>query len=80
MKQLFKPGRSAAQTCVQIRKQFHQLGRNALASRLALREGGEHKVSLDQVIATMYRTGLDMQTKYKETALGGLATLNIVEC
>ena len=31
MKQLFKSGRSAAQTCAQIRKQFHQLGRNALA-------------------------------------------------
>jgi hypothetical protein len=31
MKQLFKPGRNAAQTCAQIRKQFHQLGRNALA-------------------------------------------------
>jgi L-serine dehydratase len=50
------------------------------ASRIALREDGQHKVSLDQVIGTMYRTGLDMQSKYKETALGGLATLNIVEC
>src|SRR5437868_10381257 len=41
MKQLFKPGRSAAQTCVQIRKQFHQLGRNALAdsSRKDMRRG-----------------------------------------
>src|SRR5260370_2578197 len=27
----------------------------------------EHKVSLDQVIKTMYQTGLDMQTRYKET-------------
>jgi len=50
------------------------------ASRIALRETGEHKVSLDQVIQTMYRTGLDMQSRYKETSLGGLATLNIVEC
>ena len=50
------------------------------ASRIALRESGEHKVSLDQVIETMYRTGLDMQSRYKETALGGLATLNIIEC
>jgi L-serine dehydratase len=49
------------------------------ASRLALRESGEHKVSLDQVIETMYRTGLDMQSRYKETSLGGLA-LNIIEC
>jgi L-serine dehydratase len=39
----------------------------------------EHKVSLDQVIRTMYQTGLDMQTRYKETALGGLA-LNVIEC
>ena len=39
----------------------------------------EHKVSLDQVIKTMYQTGLDMQTRYKETALGGLA-LNVIEC
>jgi L-serine dehydratase len=49
------------------------------ACRLALRESGEHKVSLDQVIETMYRTGLDMQSRYKETSLGGLA-LNIIEC
>jgi L-serine dehydratase len=49
------------------------------ACRLALRESGEHKVSLDQVIQTMYRTGLDMQSRYKETSLGGLA-LNIIEC
>jgi L-serine dehydratase len=50
------------------------------ASRIALRESGEHKISLDQVIETMYQTGLDMQSRYKETALGGLATLNIIEC
>ena len=49
------------------------------ASRIALREGGEHKVSLDQVIKTMYETGLDMQSRYKETSLGGLA-LNVIEC
>ena len=49
------------------------------ASRIALREGSEHKVSLDQVIKTMYETGLDMQSGYKETSLGGLA-LNVIEC
>jgi L-serine dehydratase len=49
------------------------------ASRIAMRETGQHKVSLDQVIETMYRTGLDMQSRYKETSLGGLA-LNIIEC
>jgi L-serine dehydratase len=49
------------------------------ACRLAMDEEGEHKVSLDQVIKTMYETGRDMQTRYKETSLGGLA-LNVIEC
>ncbi len=49
------------------------------ASRMAMREGGRHKVSLDQVIRTMYQTGLDMQSRYKETSLAGLA-VNVVEC
>lgn len=49
------------------------------ASRLALHESGEHKVSLDQVIKTMYETGRGMQSPYKETSLGGLA-LNVIEC
>lgn len=47
--------------------------------RLAMDEGGEHKVSLDQVIKTMYETGRDMQSRYKETSLGGLA-VNVIEC
>jgi len=49
------------------------------AARMAMKETGGHKVSLDQVIRTMYQTGLDMQTRYKETALDGLA-LNVIEC
>ena len=49
------------------------------AARMAMAETTGHKVSLDQVIRTMYQTGLDMQTRYKETALGGLA-LNVIEC
>ncbi len=60
--------------------------RNAMASvkainaaRLALRGDGGHSVSLDKVILTMKQTGKDMQTKYKETARGGLA-VNIIEC
>jgi L-serine dehydratase len=60
--------------------------RNAIASvkainaaRMALRGDGTHYVSLDKVIKTMRETGADMQTKYKETARGGLA-VNIVEC
>jgi L-serine dehydratase len=49
------------------------------AARLAINDQGSHKVSLDQVIETMYRTGMDMQSRYKETSLAGLA-LNIIEC
>ncbi|RUO79056.1 L-serine ammonia-lyase [Pseudidiomarina taiwanensis] len=49
------------------------------AARLALRGSGDHKVSLDKVIKTMWETGNDMRTKYKETARGGLA-VNIIEC
>jgi L-serine dehydratase len=49
------------------------------AARMALRGDGTHHVSLDKVIATMRQTGADMQTKYKETARGGLA-VHIVEC
>jgi L-serine dehydratase len=49
------------------------------ACRMAMNESGDHKVSLDQVIETMYRTGLDMQSRYKETSLAGLA-LNVIEC
>lgn len=49
------------------------------AARMAKRGGGEHKVSLDQVIRTMQQTGKDMQSIYKETSLGGLA-VNVPEC
>ena len=49
------------------------------AARIAMNEGAEHRVSLDQVMRTMYLTGLDMQSRYKETSLAGLA-LNQIEC
>ena len=49
------------------------------ACRIAHNELESHKVSLDQVIKTMYLTGLDMQSRYKETSLAGLA-LNVIEC
>jgi L-serine dehydratase len=49
------------------------------AARLALRGDGSHKVSLDQVIATMHQTGRDMSVIYKETSQGGLA-VNVPEC
>ncbi|MBX3595259.1 L-serine ammonia-lyase [Sphingomonas sp.] len=49
------------------------------AARLAMLGDGTHRVSLDEVIETMRRTGLDMSDRYKETSLGGLA-VNVVEC
>lgn len=60
--------------------------RNAVAAvkainsaRLALLGDGHHYVSLDKVIETMLKTGLDLQSKYKETSTGGLA-VSVVEC
>ncbi|PZR37431.1 L-serine ammonia-lyase [Caulobacter segnis] len=53
------------------------------AARLALLGDGQHSVSLDKVIATMKRTGEDMNEIYKETSMGGLAvglSVNRVEC
>ncbi|HEX4858138.1 MAG TPA: L-serine ammonia-lyase [Usitatibacteraceae bacterium] len=53
------------------------------ACSLAMLGDGSHRVTLDQAIETMRRTGADMQSKYKETSLGGLAvTVSVrqVEC
>ncbi|WP_246957960.1 L-serine ammonia-lyase [Brachybacterium sp. Marseille-Q7125] len=54
--------------------------RNAVAShtaitaaRMAVFENSTPMVSLDDVVRTMKITGLDMSSKYKETAEGGLA-------
>lgn len=41
----------------------------------ALFSDGRHKVSFDDVVATMMETGYDMQAKYRETSLGGLARI-----
>ena len=49
------------------------------STRLALNGKGQHAVTLDSVIKTMYDTGRDMQNKYKETSLGGLA-VNVASC
>ncbi len=75
-------------TCDPIRGlvQIPCIERNAMgavkainAARIALRGDGKHSVSLDAVIRTMRETGKDMQSKYKETSMGGLA-VNVVEC
>jgi len=51
------------------------------ASRMALMGDGKHFISLDKVIETMKQTGIDMQTIYKETSIGGLAAaVNHIEC
>jgi L-serine dehydratase len=49
------------------------------SASLALRGSGQHIMSLDNCIAAMKQTGLEMSEKYKETALGGLA-VNYTEC
>jgi L-serine dehydratase len=54
------------------------------ASQLALQSDADlMKISLDNVIKTMWDTAQDMSSKYKETADGGLATnipINLPEC
>jgi L-serine dehydratase len=54
------------------------------ASQLALQSSPDYaKVSLDAVVETMWATALDMNSKYKETAEGGLAVnipISLSEC
>ncbi len=54
------------------------------ASQLALQSAPDYaKVSLDNVVKTMWNTAIDMSNKYKETADGGLAVnvpLSLSEC
>lgn len=54
------------------------------ASQLALQSNPDNaRVSLDNVVSTMWNTALDMNHKYKETAEGGLAAhipLSLPEC
>lgn len=52
------------------------------AAELALETDAKNaKVPLDKVIATMWQTAKDMNTKYKETSEGGLAvSVNMADC
>ncbi len=43
------------------------------AARMSMTRKSTPRVSLDDVIKTMYQTGKDMNSKYRETSLGGLA-------
>ncbi|HIC1043743.1 TPA: L-serine ammonia-lyase, iron-sulfur-dependent, subunit alpha, partial [Escherichia coli] len=54
--------------------------RNAIAAvqavnsaRMALRRVSDPRICLDKVIETMYETGKDINSKYRETSQGGLA-------
>ncbi len=49
------------------------------AASLALYGDGSHFMPLDNCIETLRETGRDMDEKYKETSLGGLA-VNLPEC
>ncbi|MGN6583613.1 MAG: L-serine ammonia-lyase [Rhizobiaceae bacterium] len=49
------------------------------AASLAIKGDGTHFVPLDAAVETMRQTGHDMNERYKETSLGGLA-VNVVEC
>lgn len=63
--------------CIE-RNAFGAIKAHAAAS-LAIRESGSHFMPLDNCIAAMKQTGLEMSHKYKETALGGLA-VSLTEC
>lgn len=54
--------------------------RNAFAAERAVAHNnyslltdGRHRISFDEVVETMYNTGIDLQSKYRETSEGGLA-------
>lgn len=49
------------------------------AASLAIRGSGDHFMPLDNCIAAMKQTGMEMSQKFKETSLGGLA-VSLTEC
>ncbi len=51
----------------------------AVTRFIAVKGERTHFVPLDACIETMRQTGMDMNERYKETSLGGLA-VNVVEC
>jgi L-serine dehydratase len=59
--------------------------RNAIAAvravdcaAYALLSDGQHIVSFDEVVRTMWETGRDMNSSYRETAEGGLAKIHLM--
>ena len=49
------------------------------SARISMKGVGDNLVTLDSVIKTMFDTGIDMNNKYKETSMGGLA-VNVANC
>ena len=59
--------------------------RNAIAAvravdcaAYALLSDGQHIISFDEVVQTMWETGRDMHSDYRETAVGGLAKIHLM--
>ncbi|HEY8026850.1 MAG TPA: L-serine ammonia-lyase [Burkholderiaceae bacterium] len=59
--------------------------RNAIAAvravdcaAYALLSDGQHIVTFDEVVQTMWETGCDMKSSYRETAQGGLAKIHLL--
>ncbi len=57
--------------------------RNAFAAERAIAHNnyalltdGRHRISFDEVVETMYKTGIDLQSRYRETSEGGLANFD----
>ncbi|MGL6195818.1 MAG: L-serine ammonia-lyase, iron-sulfur-dependent, subunit alpha [Thermoguttaceae bacterium] len=72
-------------TCDPVRGlvQVPCIERNALSAvkafasaEFAVLSDGTHRIKYDEIVATMLETGRDMNVKYRETSLGGLAALN----
>lgn len=49
------------------------------AAQIALRRVSDPHVCLDKIIETMYKTGKDMNAKYRKTSQGELA-IKIIYC
>lgn len=49
--------------------------RALVAAEMAVLSDGRHRVSFDEVVATMLRTGHDLPSLYRETSGGGLAVV-----
>ena len=68
-----------------IERNIFGAGKAVTSARLAMLADGTGMVSLDEIIETMLETGLEMNSKYKETSEAGLATktrisANVTEC